>query len=412
MALSPHSRSLSPRLRHRLRFAVPGAAAVATVLATALPQTASGSEHPSLPTRTAAQLLAAVERATLPSFTGTTVETARLGLPSLPAGSLRGAAGGSQSRVQQMVTLLTGSHTAHLAYAGPDQQRAAIFLDDLSEIDVVHNGKDLWTYSSQGNAVTHTTLTDDGKEGADAHGAHPDATVPLDPTKAAEQALAKIDPSTAVTVDPTARVAGRSAYQLVLTPRDARSLVGSVRVAIDAATSMPLRVQIWPRGGATKSAFEVGFTSLTLRTPSASTFAFTAPPGATVDQGSNPLAGGAEKGARLAGTDASSSPSATAAPDAARTIGKDWLSILTGTMATPAPKAATSTTTGKLPDGGERAARDQGVSGTLDQLGTVVPGGRLITTALVTILLTDDGRYYVGAVDPAYLQQVAAQGHA
>ena len=39
-----------------------------------------------------------------------------------------------------------------------------------------------------------------------------------------------------------------------------------------------------------------------------------------------------------------------------------------------------------------------------------VPGGRLLTTALVSILLTDDGRLFVGAVDGASLQKVAATG--
>ena len=39
-------------------------------------------------------------------------------------------------------------------------------------------------------------------------------------------------------------------------------------------------------------------------------------------------------------------------------------------------------------------------------------GGRLITSALVSVLLTDDGHVFVGAVNGADLQKVAATGHA
>ena len=42
------------------------------------------------------------------------------------------------------------------------------------------------------------------------------------PVEAANRALKAIDPTTAVTVSRTARVAGRAAYQLSLAPRDSR----------------------------------------------------------------------------------------------------------------------------------------------------------------------------------------------
>ena len=70
----------------------------------------------------------------------------------------------------------------------------------------------------------------------------------LTPQQAASQALAAIDPTTKVSVDGTASVAGRSAYELVLKPRDTRSLVGDVRIAIDAKTDVPLRVQVLAEG--------------------------------------------------------------------------------------------------------------------------------------------------------------------
>ena len=43
----------------------------------------------------------------------------------------------------------------------------------------------------------------------------------------------------------------------------------------------------------------------------------------------------------------------------------------------------------------------------LNQLTTRVPEGRLLTTGLVSVLLTDDGRLLVGAVTPAALRAAA-----
>ncbi len=401
--------SQRPAITRPLRYLLPLGAVAATAVAFVLPQPASGGERPKLPPRTASQLLVSIEQAKVPSFTGTTVVTARLGLPSLPGGALAGASGAGQPQLQQAITLLTGSHTAHVAYDGPERQRIALFLGDLSETDVVHNGKDVWTYASQGNTVTHSTLPDAG------HGSKPETsplpTATADPAKAAERALTQIDPSTAVTVDRTAKVAGRPAYQLVLNPRDARSLVGSVRIAIDAATAMPTRVQIWPRSGGVNPAFEVGFTTLTLRAPSASTFSFTPPAGATV--GADPRA--PLKGAPLKGD----SLTPTAQPGHAKAptvVGQNWTSILVTALpqpTIPAPGGQPATPNGtnspkgtNSPDGSTGA----GLTQTLDKLATPVAGGHLIATSLVSVLLTDDGRLLVGSVTPAYLEQVAAHG--
>ena len=95
--------------------------------------------------------------------------------------------------------------------------------------------------------------------------------------------LAAIDPSTEVAVDGTAEVAGRAAYELVVTPRDDRSLVEDVRLAVDGATSMPLRVEV-NSTGADEPAFEVGFTSVTFGEPAADVYRFNPPPGATLDE--------------------------------------------------------------------------------------------------------------------------------
>ncbi len=108
---------------------------------------------------------------------------------------------------------------------------------------------------------------------------------PLTPQQAAEQALAAIDPTTAVSTDGTRTVAGRDAYELVLAPKDTRSLVGQVRLAVDAETSVPLRVQLFGRASADGPAFSVGFTKISFEVPGDDQFRFSPPPGATVDRG-------------------------------------------------------------------------------------------------------------------------------
>src|SRR2546426_227734 len=55
-----------------------------------------------------------------------------------------------------------------------------------------------------------------------------------DPLTLARRALRAITPTTSVTVEPDARVAGRPAYALVLRPRTPSTLVGRVEVDIDA----------------------------------------------------------------------------------------------------------------------------------------------------------------------------------
>lgn len=363
----------------RTRWVIPPAIAAVTVAAIVVPQAASGAVHPNLPSRTAAQVLADLTTAQTPEFSGTVVATSNLGLPSLPSSSVAGSSG---AQLQQVETLLTGSHTIKIAYGGATEQRVAVILSDLSESDVVHNGTDLWTYASADNSVTHTTLP--------AESAHKNATdkapagLGVTPEAAATTALSAISPSTTVTVDKTVVVAGRSAYQLVLTPKDATSLVGSVRIAMDAATHLPLRTQIYSTKDAGTPAFQVGFTSLTLAAPSANTFAFTTPPGATTSKlGAN-------------STHVGGRPEAVSPADKeVKTSGSGWGEVVAGTL----PASMTGTTGGKTSTTTE-----------LNDVLTPVAGGRALNTALVSVLLTDDGRFLIGAVTPTRLQQLAASG--
>jgi len=378
--------SLSPRTTRRLRWAVPAGIATAVAAVAVLPGAATAGDAPPLPARTAGQLLASLQTSDVTAFSGTVVSTARLGLPQLPS------FGGSGTDTGPL-SLASGSTTVKVWYDGAERQRVAM-LGQLAEYDAVHAGRDLWTYTSQTNAVDHLRLPAEQAgttRPLGGSGTLADPRSLTTPQAAADAALAAVDPTTSVVVDRTATVAGRDTYQLVLTPKDAGSLIGSVRIALDAATSSPLRVQVFTAADRATPAFELGFTDVSFSRPDASVFAFTPPPRATVTERQLP-AGGPE--GATPGADAQH-PGVTTT-----TLGKGWASVLLVKGVDTASLAGGST-------GG--TAADSGASATamLDQLTTRVPEGRVLTTALVSALLTDDGRLLVGAVPASRLQELA-----
>lgn len=353
----------------RLKWAAPVAAvAVVAGAATLSSTTASADDRPDLPARTAGQLLSDLQDVSVQGLSGTVVQTSRLGLPELPS------TGGEATLTPQ--SFASGSRTLRVWAAGKDRQRVAL-LGQLAESDVIRNGRDVWTYTSATREVTHLVLPEPDADRAEP----PVPTGALTPQQAAETALAAVDPTTAVTVDTTARVAGRPAYQLVLTPRDTRSLVGRVQIALDSETSLPLRVQVLA-ADSTAPALEIGFTELSLRTPQDSVFTFTPPKGSTVQEQQLP--------ARPTGAPDGPGDGAAVAASGAQVLGSGWtaVAVFPGGAADSGPAA------GPL----------------LDRLSTSVPGGRLISSALLSVLLTDEGTIYVGAVRGEDLQRVAATG--
>ncbi|HEY5986455.1 MAG TPA: hypothetical protein VIV12_08775, partial [Streptosporangiaceae bacterium] len=106
--------------------------------------------------------------------------------------------------------------------------------------------------------------------------------VPLTPQQAAKRILAAVGPTTRVSTESNVTIAGQAAYELVIAPRDSRSLIDRVTIAVDGQhPNVPLRVQVFARGAA-RPAFQVGYTSISFVTPAAANFQFTPPAGATV----------------------------------------------------------------------------------------------------------------------------------
>jgi outer membrane lipoprotein-sorting protein len=352
----------------RARWAAPGAVA-AVIAATAFAADQTASADPSLPPRTAAQLLVDLQQAHLTGLSGTVVQTSNLGLPELPGGGR-----GPDSDSASLRSLVSGTHTWRIWYAGPTQSRLAL-VGSLGESDIIRNGSDLWVWSSREKAATHATLP------AHERPEQKPTELPRTPEEAAQLALAALDPSTSVTTSGTGTVAGRSVYELVLRPKDSGSLVSQVRISIDAAEHIPLRAQVYSTKVA-NPAFEVGFTSVDFGKPDADRFVFNPPPGTTVT----------EAGA-LRHTD---KPRRDARPNTAEptVVGKGWSTVVVATLPEEAQQAD---------------SRDlQRFLSSLRPVSGSWGTGRLLTGTLFSAVLTDDGRVAVGAVAPERLYAALA----
>ncbi|MBX6358117.1 MAG: DUF2092 domain-containing protein [Micromonosporaceae bacterium] len=347
-----------------LRWAVPAVAAATVIGGGAAAGTLTASADPDLPPRSAAQLLVDLQTARLDGLSGTVVQRADLGLPSLPV------PGGGDSA--DLSSLISGKHTLRVWYAGPDQARVAL-LGRLGESDIIVNKGDVWIWSSRDNTYAHKRLSDAEKE---THSRVHASPLPFTPQQAADAALAAIDPTTVVSTAGSAKVAGRDAYEVVLAPRDNASLVGQVRFAIDAKQHVPLRVQVYAKG-ATDPAFEVAFTEINFARPDTEQFDFTPPPGAKEEQIQN-----------------FAHQLTSAVPDGGKVIGKGWTSVLVGPSLVRSGSGAGSQLDGMV----KMLPRVSGSWGS----------GRLLSGKLFSVLVTDDGRTLAGLVSPDRLYQVAA----
>ena len=313
---------------------------------------------PALPAKTPAQVLQlAAKGADLEGFSGTVEQTSALGLPELPA-----TGAGTDSATASGLDLITGDHRARVWAADGGRSRVAV-LDSTAERDVVRNGRSVWLWDSKKNSATHVV--------ASGTAATPSAAALPNPAVAAKEVLAKVDGSTRVTVDTAQRVAGRDAYTLVLTPRTSATTVRDVRIAVDAASGLPLQVSVTARG-ASSPAFQTGFTTVSTAAPADSVFDFTPPKDAEVTTKrvsvpAHPHTG--THGAKPA------------------TTGSGWASIV------------------EIPASSVPA--DLASNPTVQRLTTTTAAGRVLHTALVNVLLTDDGRAFAGAVPVSALEAAA-----
>ena len=325
--------------------------------AVAVPITAAAAP-PQLAQKSAAQVLALIAKAkALPGFSGTVQQTSDLGLPEVSSLSP-----GSDSDTGSALETATGDHTARVWVAGADRSRVAV-LDSTGERDVVRNGDTVWTWDSEKKRAVEVTL-----DGTGARAPHASTTTPQE---AADELLRRVGPTTTTSVTTAQRVAGRDAYTLALTPKTDATTIGSIRLAVDAATGLPLRVQAFARGASSPAA-EVAFSSIDYGTPASDRFTFTPPSDATVQKKRVEAPSAADRGS------AASAPRPTV-------TGEGWSAIAEY----------------------DQVPSDIASDSTVQRLTSAVAGGRVLRTALVNVLLTDDGHVLAGAVPVSSLQAAA-----
>ncbi|TDW71535.1 outer membrane lipoprotein-sorting protein [Curtobacterium sp. PhB25] len=339
--------------------------------AVAAPMIANAANDPIAGTNpTAADVIASIAKSSDAQYSGKLSQSSDLGLPELPTGS-----GGSslEGDASDVLGLLTSSHTARVYVDGADKQRVQL-TQQLAEQDVVRNGSEVWTWDSKERTATHVTLPSDTAKDLQ------DGTTT--PTDIAEQAIDAITPSTTVSKPTEVSVAGHDAWQITLTPKSSDTLVGTVRLAVDQQTGLPLRATI-QAAGQDDPAVQVGFTSLDYGAPAARLFDFTPPSNAKVTEKdlSDAEHGAHAKGDHARGAHAGDEPTFT---------GEGW-----GTIA-------------ELPAGTvDQSSLGDEASGLLGQLTKAVDGGRAVQTSLVSVYLTDDGRVLAGAVPVSSLVAAA-----
>jgi outer membrane lipoprotein-sorting protein len=371
-----------------LRTWLPVAIVPAVVVIGALTVPLQAGAAVDLPDRTPAQVLAMIGDSSVRALSGTIDQTSELGLPALPS-----TGSGADAAASSGLELLTGSHTARIYVNGPDNLRVQI-MDGLAERDLVRQGSDVWLYNSKDNTARHVALPDRAAmTGPATDGAQ------QTPAQLAERMLAAVDSSTAVSVGKDTRVAGRTAYELRLTPRPGETLVGQVSIAVDSETGMPLRVAVLARGQS-NPAFSLAFTKLSLEAPDAGRFDFTPPVGASVQEKAVPDASALHQkvmgGEKVPTTEAEVKALAEQHKNSGgmlpgvKIYGTGWASVV------------------ELPVG--TLSADILADPLLAQVTESVAGGRLLSSALVNVLVTDDGRVFAGSVPSARLQAAAVGG--
>lgn len=309
------------------------------------------------------------------SFSGTVSAVTDLGIPTALLGGMEAGSGMGGG-------LSDTDRTIRVWKDGDDLARASV-ASSMGERTLIRNGDDLWYFDSTTATLTTGTVPEhDESAKADAPW---QADVP-DPAQAAQWVLDTLDPTTAVTAGEPVTVAGRDAYEIVLTPQQSGTLVGSASMAVDAQTGAVLRVQV-TAAGATEPAVDIGYTSFDPTPPSADVFALVTPPGSTLEtlepMGDKP-AGAGEK-------------PAGAEPDVS-VVGDGWTSVLV------LPADAVAAASGEA---GNAAGSDGPLAMLPPDLLTPVDGGSVLTTSLLSVMVADDGRILVGAVTPEVLTAAA-----
>jgi outer membrane lipoprotein-sorting protein len=344
-------------------------------------------------------------------FSGTIVKVSDMGIPSLEFSSMVSEDMADEmaekmpaefadfvpaviesSALTQAMEIVSGTHNVRVYVSGQDKMRAQI-LDPMSQRDLIVNGDEFWVYDAKTATATTGTINmeiDPAKQAtAEQEVLDYAESIALDlssPEAIADYLVGMIDETSTVEVGKDHSVAGRSAYQLLISPDAAASLIERAEISVDSETGLPLKVEVFSTQQS-EAAFSVGFESISFGPIDASLFDFTPPAGTVVTTlDSTDLEGYADKDSGELEAQLEEAFGDSAKPEV---IGKDWQSVVY-LPALPADIPAELMATELFAD-----------------MLTEVPGGKVFSSALVNVFLTDSGEVYMGAVTIEYLLSVS-----
>jgi outer membrane lipoprotein-sorting protein len=155
----------------------------------------------------------------------------------------------------------------------------------IGDTTIVADSGSVWVYTYATNTATEYAI-EGGTEPI--QGAREDTATPssqttvTDPIAAIDDFVQKLAPVATLAVSDQVNVAGQTCYVLSLIPQATNTILGSVQVAIDSETYLPLKIDVYAKG-TTKPVFSAGFTSISYAEVADSVFAFTPPPTAKVE---------------------------------------------------------------------------------------------------------------------------------
>ena len=409
---------------------IPAFVAPATVVALSIAVPMQANAEIDLPDKTASEILQMMNNDPDMSFSGRVTKVSNLGLP--PIGNMPDV---SESMVEEMeentpegmeefiprvtesnmvtdlVEIISGTHEARIYVDGPDKLKIQI-LDPMSERSITVNGDTVWFYDDDKLAAQYMTIDSAELEAkASEYEAENAAEIeqyiaelPFDinnPAEVADYVLAEASEYSTITVGADQNVAGRAAYELIATPLAAESTVQYVSVAIDAETGMALNVKVVAKGQV-EPAMEIGFTSIDYSTPDASIFEFAPSSDVTVTEMEMPeeftIDGETYTKEELQAELEASKPTDAeyeelkaqyeAMDNKPVVYENGWATVVEMTLSDEMPV-------------------EMFQSELFSEMTRQVDGGQVISTSLVNVLITDDGRVLAGAVNTDYLLEIA-----
>ena len=392
---------------------IPAVLAPTLIATTAIGFSVSANAAIDLPDKSASQILQLINTNPDIAFSGKVTKKAQLGLPPMnimPDISQAMVDEAAKNMPEEMKDFLpqasaqgelalalefaAGTHIANIYVDGTDKARLQV-LDMVAERNFIRNGSDLWFYDSSKQTVKRSVIskTDeaDAKNQALAFFNANSSQLAFDatsPAAVADYFLSEAGPSTTFSVGKDAKVAGRGVYQITATPRTTGSLVASVTISVDATTGLPLAVVV-KAVGQSDPAFEIAFDSISFNKPAATNFNFTVPAGAKLIEVPLPTQGDL---AKYTGKKPTAADEARARAEAEKLKAQGWAAVI-AVPADMVPAEITALKANKL----------------YTEITKPVAGGRVFSTALMNVLIANDGRVFAGSVTVAKLLEAAAK---